>query len=256
MSNGILADIYERVLDESIHDKYLFKSCFMAGGGGSGKTFLSELMFAGLPIQFVNSDLLFQRLMKKSDLPFTIDSSNKEIYVKQMSKREAAKRMTKSRFLHWINGMLPLVIDGTGKNYDKIQSQSELLGYVGYDTSMVFVNTSLEVSLQRNRERERKVPEEVVTQAWHDAQGNIGKFQSLFGDTNFLVIDNNTFLDKAGIKQLEVELTRKAMKFLNTPLQNKIGVAVLKELDRIGGLYLSDLTEVESGISRARSIRV
>jgi predicted kinase len=120
--------------------------------------------------------------------------------------------------------------------------------YVGYDASMIFVNASLEVTLQRNKERERKIPEDVITQAWHGVQENIGKFQALFGSNNFLVIDNNKPLDKEEIERLKVEMTRKAMKMLNAPLENKTGIKILNILNESGGLYLSDLSGVDFSI--------
>ena len=56
---------------------------------------------------------------------------------------------------------------------------------------MVFVNTSLEVALERNKRRERSIPEYITTNSWNGVQSNIGKFQRLFGMNNFLVVDNN-----------------------------------------------------------------
>ena len=48
-----------------------------------------------------------------------------------------------------------LVIDATGRDYNVINRQRSMLQMLGYDTYMIFVNTSLEVALQRNRVRTR-----------------------------------------------------------------------------------------------------
>ena len=56
---------------------------------------------------------------------------------------------------------------------------------------MIFVNTSLEVALERNAKRERSVPEYITTQSWKGVQANIGKFQNLFGVGNMIIIDNS-----------------------------------------------------------------
>ena len=61
-----------------------------------------------------------------------------------------------------IKGRLGMVIDGTGRDYDKINYQVGLLKQLGYDCYMVFVNTSLDVALERNRRRERTVPEYIT----------------------------------------------------------------------------------------------
>lgn len=230
-----------QTIKESIHDKNLFKAVFIAGGSGSGKSFISDVMFQGMPIQFVNSDVAFEYLLKKEDLPFTLDKDKKEIYVKQMDTRQAAKKLTKERTLHWIDGMLPLVIDGTGKEYDKIKSQKEILEYTGYDTSMVFVNTTLEVATQRNKERERSIAPDEAKKNWEQAHKNIGKFQTLFGGEHFLIVDNSKPLTDDEIKTLKITLTRQAMKLINTPLQSKIGKAILAKIEEKKGLYLHDI---------------
>ena len=68
--------------------------------------------------------------------------------------------------------------------------QKSGLEELGYDTYMVFVNTSLDVALQRNAERARSVPEPIVVKAWKDVQANIGQFSNMFR-AGFIVVDNN-----------------------------------------------------------------
>jgi predicted kinase len=84
-----------------------------------------------------------------------------------------------------------MVIDGTGRDYDKINYQVSLLKQLGYDCYMIFVNTSLEVALERNRRRERTVPEYITKQSWTKVQSNIGKFQNLFGMDSMIIVDNS-----------------------------------------------------------------
>ena len=61
---------------------------------------------------------------------------------------------------------------------------------MGYDTHMIFVNTSLDVALERNANRERTVPEDVAINSYNAVQGNLGKFSSLFRGT-MVIVDNN-----------------------------------------------------------------
>ena len=104
--------------------------------------------------------------------------------------RQRAKDITKRRQKNYIEGRIGLIIDGTGKDYDKITRQARELENLGYDTHMIFVNTSLDVALIRNAERSRSVPEPIVTQSWKDVQKNIGKFNNFFKQ-NFIIVDNN-----------------------------------------------------------------
>ena len=55
---------------------------------------------------------------------------------------------------------------------------------------MIFVNTSLDVALERNQKRDRTVPESIAIKSWNDVQRNIGKFSQYFRQ-NFVVVDNN-----------------------------------------------------------------
>ena len=70
-------------------------------------------------------------------------------------------------------------------------NQSSQLQQLGYETSMVFVNTSLTTAQERNRKRARSVPPSIVEKGWNDVQRNLNKFGKYFGK-NFHVADNNT----------------------------------------------------------------
>ena len=63
---------------------------------------------------------------------------------------------------------------------------------------MIFVNTSLDVALERNEKRARTVPESVAIKSWNDVQRNIGKFSQYFRQ-NFVVVDNNDPLENDGM---------------------------------------------------------
>ena len=104
--------------------------------------------------------------------------------------RARAKEITKKQKANYIEGRLGLIIDGTGKDYDKIARQATQLKQLGYDVHMIFVNTSLDTALERNATRDRKLPDSIVTKSWNDVQKNLGKFSQYFR-RNFIVVDNN-----------------------------------------------------------------
>ena len=230
------------LLTEGINDKFLFKAIFLAGGPGSGKSFINKQMFGGIQAKVINSDDIFERKLKSNNIPLTIDDKKVEQYKKQMELRGQAKKLTQEKQNLFINGMLPIIIDGTGREYDKIKNKQQALSQMGYDTGLVFVNTSLDVAKERNLKRARTVPDNIITNAWNAVQQNIGKFQSLFKNS-FTVIDNNDVLDKKGIDKLGIALHRKALKFFNTPVQNARGQATLELLRKLKGKTLSDLPD-------------
>ena len=181
-------DIRFQDLQEGLYDQHIFKAFFLAGGPGSGKTFVTHSAFAGHGLKVVNSDASFEHALKKNGLSLKMPESEAE--TRDML-RARAKATTGKIMDLAIMGRLGMVIDGTGRDYNKISVQTRMLKELGYDTYMVFVNTTLNVALMRNRGRERQVPEYYTKRSWETVQSNMGKFQNLFGAANFIVIDNN-----------------------------------------------------------------
>jgi predicted kinase len=105
--------------------------------------------------------------------------------------RGRAKVTTDKMRDNYLEGRLGVVIDGTGDDYDKVSGYKAKLQALGYDCYMIFVNTSLDVALERNAKRDRNVTESVAIVSWNKVQSNIGKFQQLFGRQNFVMVDNN-----------------------------------------------------------------
>jgi len=174
-------------LQEGLNDPNIFKAFFLAGGPGSGKSYVVRKTTGGTGLQVVNSDDAFERYLEAAGLSKKMPSSEEK---PRDVERARAKKVTKSRQAGYIEGRLGLIIDGTGKDYDKIAAQSIKLKQLGYDTHMIFVNTSLDTALERNAKRERSVPESLAIKSWKEVQGNIGKFSQHFRQ-NFIVVDNN-----------------------------------------------------------------
>ena len=175
-------------LQEGVYDKNIFHAVFLAGGPGSGKSFVARTTTGGLGMKVVNSDDAFEKLLKKAGLSLKMPASELK---PRDAVRDKAKIITDKRRDMYIDGRLGLVIDGTGREYDKIQYQASLLRGLGYQTYMIFVNTSLDVAQERNQQRARTIDPEIVTKSWNDVQRNIGKFQNFFGGKNFIIVDNN-----------------------------------------------------------------
>ena len=174
-------------LQEGLYDPNIFKAFFLAGGPGSGKSYVAGRTMGGHGLKTVNQDEPFEYLLKQAGLSLKMPPEQQE---PRDVVRGRAKDITKARQANYLEGRLGLVIDGTGKDANKILGQKSGLEELGYDTYMVFVNTSLDVALKRNAERARSVPEPIVVKAWKDVQANIGKFSNMFR-AGFIVVDNN-----------------------------------------------------------------
>ena len=173
-------------LQEGLQDPNIFKAFFLAGGPGSGKSYVVRYSTGGTGLRVVNSDDVFEKYLKDAGVSMKMGSEDP----RRDKLRSKAKKVVTARRDNYIEGRIGLVIDGTGKDYDKIPKQKAELESLGYDTHMIFVNTSIEVALERNAKRDRTVPEDAAILSWKAVQGNIGKFSSLFRGT-MVIVDNN-----------------------------------------------------------------
>lgn len=188
-------------LDEGVNDPGIFKAVFLAGGPGSGKSFIvGQTALSTFGLKTVNSDEAFESALKKAEVmpstsPDRRDPAKKRITdfissPKGQAMRDRAKMLTAKRQDQYIEGRLGLVIDGTGKKYDKVEQQKKKLEALGYQTMMIFVNADKDTSRKRNANRSRTIDNVSLGFMWQETQKNIGKFQNLFGN-DFVIIDNS-----------------------------------------------------------------
>ena len=144
------------------------------------------------------------------------------------SVRNVAKGQLEAKRAFFEAGRLGVLVDGTGREYEKIARQKEKMEKLGYDTAMVFVNTSEEVAQQRNAGRDRVLPEKTITDLWNQVQNNLKAYAQLFGN-DFTIVMN----DEPGPPP---QSAVKAMDdFVAAPVGNKIGEAWIEgELERRG----------------------
>jgi predicted kinase len=225
-------------LNEGVHDPGILKAFFMAGGPGSGKSYVATELFRfpkgavssvsyATGLKLVNNDNAFEKGLKKAGYnagELSKLAKDPEEWVKVMAIRDRAKGITKKLQDNYISGRLGQVIDGTGKNFDKIRGHRKLYNDLGYDTYMVFVNTSLEIALERNQMRERKLDDSMVEKMWKEVQDNLGHFQKLFGANRMLIVDNS----KEGADVLS-QIEKQVDKHIRKSIQNPLGKRWIQE---------------------------
>ena len=195
-------------LQEGLNDPNIFKAFFLAGGPGSGKSYVVRKTTGGTGLRVVNSDPAFEKLLKDAGMSLKMagdDPRRDEV-------RGKAKELTKKIGKNYIEGRIGLIIDGTGKKYDGIAKQKAELESIGYDCYMIFVNTSLDVALERNLKRERTVPEDITIRSWRAVQNNIGKFNNLFKN-GMIIVDNN---------KADEDIILSVFRRIKTLLKNKV----------------------------------
>ena len=234
-----LAKKLKVMIAEGIQDKGIFKAVFLAGGPGSGKTYVAKKIF-GIPDKFnismsgmkmVNSDKELKHLLHKFGFGTDLDKMPDEVFNQLTNPddddysgfRGFSKELTAQRMKLYRKGKLGMIIDGTGHKFGKISSLKKELEDEGYDTYMVMVNTSLEVAQKRNQLRDRILPPSLLEKSWKDVQKNIGSFQALFKN-NFVIVDNSKHLnDKQAEAKFVPLVTKVIRKFVNKPIKNKLG---------------------------------
>ena len=124
------------IFDEGVNDPGIFKAVFLAGGPGSGKTFVAGGLF-GIPdkvnvsaygLKMVNQDTELERFLKKyfgtTDLDNMPDDLFRQItdpsYSAYSGTRGHAKALSKQRLKLYSQGRLGVIVDGTGHKFSEV----------------------------------------------------------------------------------------------------------------------------------------
>jgi adenylate kinase family enzyme len=179
---------FKTFIEEGRNDPAIFHAIFMAGGPGSGKSWVAKsLGLRALGYVEINSDRAFEMGMKKSLLSLRMPDNEK--FPRDIV-RGLAKKTTQAKQGHAVEGRLGMVIDGTGSDIAKVKKMKKQLELLGYETAMVFVNTSLDVAIERDDMRSRSLGPKMVTKLWADVQTNTIAYHKLFGK-KLIKIDNS-----------------------------------------------------------------
>jgi len=213
----------------------MFKCFFLAGGPGAGKSSLAldvmaiathgETSFSQYGLNLTSSDVEYERLLHDKhvnprDLEW-IEHNNPALWHELGILRHKAKDDTNRKRNEILSRRAGIVYDGTGEDYEEKEAQRAYADSIGYDTFMIFVTTPLELSLARNADRERKLPENVVMEIWENAEANRPKFAQLFGKHYIEIPYGNTLV--SGIKRYFIDR-------ITEPVENPIGLAYLEQV--------------------------
>ena len=182
---------FQQYITEGVYDPSIFKAFFLAGGPGSGKSWVSARALSGMGLKVIDSDNAFVSKLRREKLTLDFATHNEKEIIARDKIRAKSKQVAGMQLSMALEGRLGLIIDSTARDVEKISAQAANLRTIGYDIHMVFVNTSLEVALERNRSRPRVLPDAIVIQSHKQIQKNLGRLQRVFGHRNFLIVDNN-----------------------------------------------------------------
>jgi len=226
-------------LSEGVHDKGIFKAVFLAGGPGSGKDYVLSNTLDGHGLTEINSDKALEYLMDKEDLDKRMPSSEEK---QRNEVRGRAKNVTELRQRLALHGRNGLIINGTGDDPEKIKKIKDKLESLGYESSMIMVNTADEVSKQRNIERGqrggRTVPESIRKEKWESVQAARSELAKMFKQ-NYTEFDNSEDLRQAPPDVVEAktkemqQIFKNVQKFVNKAPNNEYAKTwVANELEK------------------------
>ena len=159
-----------------LHEDYnrgLNKAIFVTGGPGSGK------------------DIVIREAIAESKC--------REFNYVQI------QRIYESQF---IKNHLPVIINGPAEDIESIAKIKQMLESFGYETMMVFVDTTNTASQERNQKLSRMMVESVRAEKWETAQKNKDIFDDIFNI--FVHFDNS-----GDIESIEEDITRTYQKINN-----------------------------------------
>ena len=142
-------------------------------------------------LKVINSDAAFESKLKKEKITLDFTTHNDIEIARRDLIRSRSKQIAGMQMKMALEGRLGIIIDSTARDAEKIEQQAQNLRAIGYDIHMVFVNTSLDVALERNRGRPRSLPDAIIINSHKQIQKNMGRLQRIFGVRNFVVVDNN-----------------------------------------------------------------
>ena len=125
--------------DEGVNDPGIFKAIILAGGPGSGKSYVAKkLGLSSLGLVVVNSDSFFEMLMKRKGLSLKMPESELE---DREAARMAAKGLTDKRYKSLIDARLGILIDSTSGDQGKTFRMYRELTTAVYDVQALFIKT-------------------------------------------------------------------------------------------------------------------
>ena len=249
----------EFVLHEGLYDPGIFHAFFLAGGPASGKSAATLKVTGSRPNSFtrkrnerlvnvsvgktgpmglkiINSDETVEKLITDAGMHTEMDKYSPEEEAQKDQLRKRAKELTAIKQKNFIAGRLGIVIDGTGKDYEKLTTKSNKLRGLGYETTMIFVDTSLNVALERNQNRGRVLDLAIVKESWEHVQVEKQRYRSYFGSKNFVLIPNDKEWDQDLTKMMWNAIQKIASRPVDNPIANAWKAYQLRLKQAVAGL--------------------
>ena len=213
------------------------QAIFMVGGPGAGKS----SVIAGLGLvedgyRLINQDPYLEKYIKEAGLPTDEKTYDKEQRSLRAKLGWKARKAAEEDLASNTTAKESMVVDGTGASYKATTKKIKALEDAGYEVHMIFVNTSKEIAVQRNRARaERSLADFIVTKTWDNVQESVAKYREDYGGRFYGVETNNlkfgdklpsNFVDavKNGLNKSKVQYSLSLSEEFNNMVERTKGV--------------------------------
>lgn len=224
---------FSNYIQESVNDKGTFKCLFITSSPLAGKSYtLSRIKGGEFPARIVNTDIATEFLAKKYNIPET------DAYGIIGGKK--IKTMTKEMIYHTLNGVLPMIVDGTSSDQVNLLKRKGIVEGLGYDTAMVYIDIDLETVLKRNDEvrkglnpkRKRAVDDNFIIDAWNKTKNLKPFYKSTFSEFHTIDANGGEITDRVILQSFN-----KLQKFFKSP-KNDLAKLNIQKMRDAGEQYL------------------
>ena len=188
-SNGAILESPEVLAEKSIlKNKNPFKAIYVLGPAGAGKSFLAEQI--GIPSDFKTSNPderiesvfpAFGMSMKFKEFERGEEKSASPEAKAQQTAREVLQNAEQAHTANLLATATPIVFDTTGEDVKKMIPRIEALTRAGYDIGIFQINVPTDVSVDRDKNRDRTVGEPT---------------KKISGDYQKAVVQDRTYFNK------------------------------------------------------------
>ena len=206
-------------LNENIY-RGMFKAVFVTGGPGSGKDVILREAIAENRAVEINSSQMVDYLGDKQKLA-----------EKTADYRREAIRARK-----------PLIINGPADKQNEMTWIKEELEELGYETLMVFVETTNETSKSRNQKLAKMIAESTRQVKWKQAQESKQTYQKLFKD--FISLNNSGSLEE--IEEDITDIYQKINNFIDVKILNEEAYIWLENHGKLNNIINQSFVEEQN----------
>ncbi len=215
---------------------------FMVGGPGAGKSsVLRDLELTNKGYRLINQDPYLEKYIKEAGLSSDEKTYNKEERSLRAKLGWKARKAAEEDLARNTAAKESMVVDGTGASYKATTKKMKALEDAGFEIHMIFVNTSKDVAVQRNRARaERSLADFIVTKTWDSVQESAKQYKEDYAGRFYEINTDNLsygealpsdFVNKVnnGLEASGVKFSKGLSEGLNEMLERTKGVAAGKE---------------------------